>query len=161
MKESKWISAAGSNSLIRYLVTGGLNTCLAYAYFYALYGVIPLSGIQRISASLYGSMTISVFVSYALQKRLVWKDVTMKDGLSRSAARPVESSSSMARGNGHIRLIVFVVVAINLVYVSAQTASILDTQFQVDPRISQLILTPPLTLASFLINRKIFTGKWR
>ena len=161
MKKSKLPLAEGYNRLIRYLVTGGLNTCLAYSYFYVLYGIIPLSGVQRISASLYGSMTISVFVSYALQKKLVRKDVIMKEELYRSAERFVKPSSSTAQGKSHIRLILFVVVAISLVYVSAQTASILDTQFRVDPRISQIILTPPLALGSFLINRKIFTGKWR
>jgi putative flippase GtrA len=160
MKRRERISAAGSNSLIRYLVTGGLNTCLAYAYFYALYGIIPLSGFQRISTSLYGSMAISVFVSYSLQKRFVWKDVMTKDSLG-SAEKPIKPSSSLARGDDCIRLIVFGVVAVSLVYVSAQTTNILDSHLQVDPRISQLILTPPLALASFWVNRKIFTGRWR
>lgn len=160
MKRRKRISAAGSNSLIRYLAIGGLNTCLAYAYFYALYSIIPLSGIQRISASLYGSMAISVFVSYALQKRFVWKDVTIKN-LTGSAERHIKFPSSIVRGDGYIRLAVFGVVAASLVYVSAQTTTILDSHLQVDPRISQLILTPPFALTSFWANRKIFTGKWR
>jgi putative flippase GtrA len=160
VKIGKWGLHTEPNSLTRYLATGGLNTCLAYIYFYVLYCISPLGGIARINTSLYGSMAISVVASYALQKRFVWDGISRRDS-HRSAKKPSKPSPKASNLENPIRFLIFGLSAFTLVFISALTSSFLDSRLHVDPRISQLVFTPLFAMTSYCINRRIFTGRWR
>ena len=141
-------------------MTGCLNTCLAYVYFFAIFSLAPVTGMARINFGLYGSLLISSLTSYQLQKQFVWHPVFGRRGSGTTDEQSPNQTTEKER-NGNYRVLTFSICSLSLVFISAQITAALQNALHTDPRISQLIITPPLSVISYVINRKIFTGYWR
>ena len=145
---------------LRYLMTGCLNTCLAYAYFFAIFSLAPTSGIARINLGLYGSLLISSLTSYQLQKQFVWHPGFGRRRGETTVEQSQDPTTEKDRKSNY-RIVTFSACSLSLVFISAQITAALEHAMHADPRISQLIITPPLSVISYVINRKIFTSYWR